>query len=201
MTVPASAQSEAMYDVTVNISNFIKEVVGHDRVFYGNTNFPRPTEQYLTYRVDRVVPMNRGAFIGYNPEGKPVYSLNYKVDVEIYCYKEYIDPTLGYMVLPTDVISTILHRIHNKPILRKHFLDNRIGHLINSSVDDRSIPLDEVNWEQRARALMTFHFVLEDVRDTDEEGGYIETVNYEVFMHEGDETNYHNNSVTYPPPP
>lgn len=209
MTLQQTSQGEAFYDFSINFQEFVKSVVGHDRVYYAMTNFARPKEQYVTYRPRITNPMDRGSFRRFDSDGNSIYSLNYIIDVEVSCYKEFYDvnapdPSLIIPILPQDVISAIMHRIENKGVAYKYFWQNGAGHHKNSVVEDRPVPLDGVNWEQRSVGTMTFHMIIEDVR-TDEPfdqdiDGFIQTVIFDSTGHDGSTTiTCEDEVVSYPP--
>ena len=202
MAIVPSSQSQAFYDFSRNVKEFIESVVGHDRVYVAMTNFPRPNQQYVTYRIIKSVPMDRGTFQRLDNDGNSIYKLNYRVDVEIQCYKEFFHSDSGEFILPNDVVSTIMQRIENKGVAYKFFWQNRAGHWRNGDVDDRSVPLDAVNWEQRARGVMQFHMQIEDIRpgpfDQDVDG-FIQTVIFDTVGTEGTtEIRCDNEVVSYP---
>lgn len=204
MALVQTSQGEAFYDFSINFQEFIKSVVGHDRVYYAMTNFPRPKEQYVTYRPKIVNPMDRGSFRRFDSNGNSVYSLNYVIDVEVSCYKEFLDRTSMIPILPQDIVSAIMHRIENKGVAYKYFWQNGAGHFRNSVVDDRPVPLDGVNWEQRAVGTMTFHMIIEDVRSDDtfdpDIDGFIQTVIFDTVGHDGSTTiTCEDEVVSYPP--
>lgn len=160
-----SNYAQTMADFRAAIATWIRYVVGHDRVFYAQTNFTRPKQQYVTYRIVNVTPDELPSYAGFNPDtGREIVDLNHHAVVQIICYKDDLSDPLVPRT-PMAVMNDMVHSVNKKEIYYRYFSTENIGHLDSSTITDRSIVIDNNDWEQRAGVLMTFHFV---IRDEDE---------------------------------
>lgn len=201
-----SPQGEALLDFTTLFKTYVEYVVGHSRVYYAKTDFPREEIQYLTYRPIKIHKMDRGGITRFESDGRAVVSANYVIDIELVCYKEYYLPedgnTPAQYILPSDVLSDIQHTLEHRQVAYHFFNRHRAGHLRSGDIDDRSVPLSDVNWEDRARCIMQFHMVIEDVESTFDPDidGWIQTVDFDSVEREKGPV-YRDCTVSYPPLP
>ena len=189
--------AQTLSDFRTAISTWIKYEVGHERVFYAQTNFTRPKQQYLTYRIVNITPDEFASYVGYDENGKEIVDLNHHAIVQINCYKDdFSDPVVPNT--PQAVLNTLVHGINKKEIYYRYFSTENIGHLDSGVVTDRSIPINNHDWEQRAGVLMTFHFVIRDVDEGTNLTSDVGEVIISETLNEGSTEVVHTDSITFP---
>lgn len=190
-------------DLRQRIYTFITTVVGHNRVFTAKTNYPRPKQQYLTYRINSDDAHIYSALIGQDNNGREIRDTTHYFDIEINCYKDLVnDGPPVTVTTPRSVITNLYHHMQSTEIQYAFFGRHNIGFVKNFPIRDRTVPIDNHDWEQRSSIVLRFHMVIREsglgVADV---SGIVNQVLFEDQVDEGSKRVTQTGTVTGPNPP
>lgn len=163
---------EAISQFRDGLFDLISEAAGHNRIYPARTNFVKPKQNFITYRIGNINPLE-GAGYSYDPDtGVQKSYLNYEVIVNIVA----VNPDPYGMPSNTQAVCGRLRQsLSKKELVYKHLTLNNIGFLRASTISDSSSIDDGAHWEERANFIAYFHVIIEK-EDGGGSDGYIETI-------------------------
>lgn len=172
--------AQTVTDLRGVINTFLRQVVGHDRVYYASTNFSKPKQQYFTYRFLTMTPIESAGHVGHDMMDREITYLHYRVAVDFWCYKD--SSGASPVSTPMDALMNVRHALSKREVVYNNFTLNKIAYQTSSTISDRTVPLDGAQFEQRSTFTAFFHMVIEQ-SDLSSDGA-IETVNLTETLNE-----------------
>lgn len=126
-------------------------VLGNRDVFFFGNNFHKPSGSYIVMRVASLDEVGWPTTVGYSPTGESIQRQDYEIVIDVIAYRGSPFGTLGK-------IKKSLTQQWGPRELK----DNKIGFLNWTSITDRTTPIDDVSYEQRASQTYTFSMRLEN---------------------------------------
>lgn len=130
--------------------HFASALGNRDIFFFGN-NFHKPSGSYIVMRVASLDEIGWPTLVGYTQDGEAIQRQDYEISIDV----------IAYRGSPFGTLSKIKKSLSQQWGPRQ-LKDDKIGFLNWTSITDRTTPIDDITYEQRASQTYTFSIRIEN---------------------------------------